>query len=171
MKDIVIERMIVDPGSDCTYSLGVKSEHEFLFEFIARDEIANISVSFHYQHTISIAHPYSASYYEMLGSSVIFESNIYDKFIGALELLKEKKEKEILLYISPESMYPELKLSVLEDVVIIDNHPNRKRKKKELDEGIVKIAFDHIDRLLTMVRKVKDLPYREKIRFTDVNFD
>jgi len=171
MKDIQIERMIVDPGSDCTYSLGVTSEHEFLFEFIVRDEIANISVSFHYQNTISIAHPYSGSYYEMLGSSVIIESNIYDKFIDALELLKDRKEKEILLYTSPERKYPELKLSVFEDVVTIDSMPNRKRKKKEQDEGIVKIAFDHIDRLLTVVRKVKDLPYREKVQFTNINFD
>ncbi len=105
MKDIQIERMIVDIGSDCSYSLGVKSEYEFLFEFVVRDEIANITVSFDHQHTIAINHPYSRSYYSLLGSSVIIESNIYDKFIDALEVLKFKKEEAILIYISPEYKY------------------------------------------------------------------
>lgn len=128
-------------------------------------------MSFDHQNTISISNAYSGSYYGMLVSSVIIECNIYDKFIDALESLKEKKDKEILIYISPEYNHPELKLSVFEDVVTIDSMPNRKRKKKEQNKGIVKIAFDHIDRLLTIVRKVKDLPYREKIQFTDISFD
>jgi len=128
-------------------------------------------VTFGYQNTVSISNAYSGNYYEMLVSSVLFESNIYDKFIDALELLKNRKEKEILVYISPEYNHPELKLSFFEEVVTIDSMPNRKRKKKEQDEGIVKIAFDHIDRLLTIVKKVKDLPYREKVRFTDISFD
>lgn len=171
MKKVLIERIIADPNTDFIYSLGVKSEHEFLFEFIIRDEIANISILLDYQGSICIAHPYSANYYGIMGSSVIIENDLRDKFIDALELFKERKEREVLLFTSPERKYPEIKLSLCEEVVTIDYVPTRKRKKKEQDKDKVKIAFDHIDRLIALVKKTKDLPYKEKVQFTEISFD
>lgn len=171
MKKVLIERIIADPSSDFIYSLGVKSEHEFLFEFIIRDEIANIAILLDSQYSICIANPYSSNSYKMMGSCAIIESELYNKFIDALELLKERKERDILLFRSPVSKYPELKLSLFEDVVIINYQPTRKRKKREQDQDIVKIKFDHVGRFIALVKKTKDLPYKEKVQFTEISFE
>jgi len=121
--------------------------------------------------SICIAHPYSANYYDIMRSCVIIESFLRNQFIDTLELLKERKEKEILLYQSPEYKYPEVKLSLFEEELIIDYQPDQKRKKKEQDKDKVRIAFDHIDRFIALIKKTKDLPYKKKVQFTEISFD
>lgn len=57
-----------------------------------------------------------------------------------------------------------------EELLIIDYIPNRKRRKKEPVENKVKIALEYVERLLTIVKKAKNLPFHERVRFTEIAF-
>ena len=94
MKKVSIERLIVDVGSDCVYSLGTRPDHEFKFEFIIRDEIADVSILIDHDSTC-VAHSSSASWYEITTTGVIIEGILYDSFVEVLESIKKNKEKEI----------------------------------------------------------------------------
>ena len=64
-------------------------------------------------------------------------------------------------YRDSDYKYPELKLSLFEEVLIIDYVPARK----------VKITSDHLNRFLGLIIRSKKLSFREKVQLTKISFD